>query len=151
MSDETRFWLKVSKSPCGCWNWTAAKINSGYGVFQRSRTGLTGPRQITAHRFAYEATKGPIPDGAFVLHSCDNKLCVNPAHLSLGDHGQNVAEAKARNRYISTNARLSPDQVTAIRASRERGIDAAKRYGVTPSAISNIRSFKRWPETVGAV
>lgn len=147
MNSEERFWGRIEKrGPDACWLWPGAVLNSGYGAFTRNRSGLEGPRQVTAHRFACEAAHGPVPAGLHVLHRCDNKLCVNPAHLYAGTHQQNVADAKARHRYVSTNARLTPAQVLAIRASGAKGCVEARRYGVTPSAISNIRSGKRWAD-----
>lgn len=94
-SPENRFWDKVNKSDDGCWLWTGAVTTTGYGVFQRGRR---GERLHKAHRFSYELHFGRIPDGRLVLHSCDNKTCVNPAHLSIGDHSRNIKEAWSRGR-----------------------------------------------------
>lgn len=61
-----------------CWLWTAADDGKGYGKF---RTGATGSRIVGAHRFAYEASVGPIPEGLVLDHLCLNTRCVNPDHL----------------------------------------------------------------------
>jgi hypothetical protein len=62
--------------------------------------GKRGEKLIRAHRLSYEIHYGKIPDGMLVLHSCDNKLCVNPSHLSCGDHSQNIKEAWERGQRV---------------------------------------------------
>lgn len=91
-SAEERFWEKVDKQS-DCWIWIGAVTTTGYGVFQKGRR---GERLHKAHRFSYEINNGEIPDGKLVLHSCDNKKCVNPSHLSIGNHSQNIKEAWER-------------------------------------------------------
>lgn len=77
----------------GCWIWMGA-ISGKYGAT---------PAQILAHRFSYELYKGAIPPGLFVLHRCDNRLCVNPNHLYVGTHKDNVIDALMRDRYNPHN------------------------------------------------
>ena len=84
MTTQQRFWNKVIKGePTDCWPWDAAKTPKGYGVFAAgSRT--NGSRQfVLAHRFAYEAQRGPIELGKQIDHLCRNKKCVNPTHLEV--------------------------------------------------------------------
>lgn len=88
---ETRFWSYVDKSG-ECWLWTGL-IRHGYGSIQIDRTG-----HIRAHRYSWSLANGPIPDVAWVLHSCDVRNCVNPAHLRLGTSDDNVADMVARKR-----------------------------------------------------
>lgn len=90
-STTDRFWQYVAKGD-GCWLWTAGFGRRGYGKF------WVNGHTVGAHRFSYEIAVGPIPDGLFVCHSCDNPPCVNPAHLWLGDALANQRDCKAKGR-----------------------------------------------------
>ncbi|MBG8552331.1 HNH endonuclease signature motif containing protein [Hymenobacter guriensis] len=95
---EARFWSKVDKTPGfgpagDCWIWTASLINSGYG-----RLGIGRHKKVLAHRLSYEMKNGPIPEGLLVLHSCDNRQCVNPSHLSLGTVSENTKDMLVKGR-----------------------------------------------------
>jgi hypothetical protein len=91
-----RFWAKVAVGP-GCWEWTAG-TQYGYGRF------VLGGRTFKAHRLSYEISVGVIPDGLKVLHHCDNPPCVNPAHLFVGTHADNVRDREAKGRGNSVPA-----------------------------------------------
>ena len=88
-----RFWEKVEMIPFHeCWEWTAARNERGYGIFG------VGKNTDKAHRISYRLTKGHIPPGMFILHSCDNPGCVNPAHLRTGTPKENSQDAIIRKR-----------------------------------------------------
>lgn len=70
-----RFWAKVAPSSGGCWEWTGAKNEAGYGYIR------VGDRVRRAHCVIYETLVGPIPDGYEIAHSCWNRACVRLAHL----------------------------------------------------------------------
>jgi hypothetical protein len=79
----SRFWQKVDKSSVdSCWPWKAGKHTFGYGV--------TG--EGTAHRIAYELSKGKIPDGMIVRHTCHNPTCCRPDHLIVGTQKDNIQD-----------------------------------------------------------
>lgn len=79
----------------GCWIWKGHKYQNGYGCIK-----VFG-KTVSAHRYSYELHKGPIPKGAEILHSCDNRDCVNPDHLRAASHAENMAEASERGRMPS--------------------------------------------------
>lgn len=94
---DDRFWTKVDKrSPTECWEWNSNKNNKGYGLFKVSAA--VGNK--LAHRLAFEDKNGRLAKGALVLHSCDNRLCVNPSHLRAGTHKDNVSDMDLRGRRV---------------------------------------------------
>lgn len=92
---DERFWQKVDRGePDECWKWTAAHMPQGYGTFAISNTADTSTF-IGAHRYAYQALVGPIPDGLTLDHLCRNPACVNPAHLEPVTREENNRRAAA--------------------------------------------------------
>ena len=76
----------------GCWLWQRAKTNQGYGSL------VIGGERWKAHRLAYSVFRGPIPEGLYVCHKCDVPQCVNPYHLFLGTHSDNMQDASKKGR-----------------------------------------------------
>ena len=91
MTVAQRFWAKVDKGQ-GCWPWLAGKQERGYGHF------WFNGRQIGAHRMAWILSRGPIPDGFYVCHRCDNPSCVRPTHLFVGRAKDNLRDAMQKGR-----------------------------------------------------
>ena len=89
---EKRFWMQVHKSS-GCWVWVGNRIPQGYGTIG------VGGKPVRAHRYSWELHNGPIPDGLFVLHRCDNPPCVRPDHLFLGTALDNSRDCVDKGRH----------------------------------------------------
>lgn len=123
----------------GCWMWLRSFGSHGYGNASKPGVGI-----VVAHRLSYEAFRGPIPLGYLVQHSCDNRWCVNPDHLSLGTDATNAADKQAKGR---ASKKLSPELVREIRERIALGhvmLRIARDYGVHPRMILNIRDGKAW-------
>lgn len=93
---------------------------------------------------------GIIPEDMVVRHKCDNPPCCNPAHLEIGTHEENMQDMVDRGRHKG-NAKLTPDQVTAIRRARMRGTAVASlaaRYGVSESTISAAAGGQNWHDSL---
>jgi hypothetical protein len=141
---EQRFWRHVEKTE-GCWNWTAAIAENGYGVFE-------SPVGQLAHRYSYFLAHGHIPKGLNVLHKCDNRACVNPDHLFAGTHAINSADMIAKNRAMSgersPNSKLSEADVLSIRARyaphQITVRQLAREYDVSEAQITNILKSRSW-------
>ena len=146
MANVKRFWDKVDKSG-ECWNWTASRNECGYGHF---RVGRQSGGIQKAHRVTWELTHRPIPDGMCVCHRCDNPGCVNPAHLFLGTHADNMADKVEKGRSVvnvgETNgrAKLSEADVVAIRADTRPQAIIAAQYGISRPSVSKIRLGRTW-------
>lgn len=146
------FWDKVDKTSDakGCWIWSGYRQKFGYGWIYRG-DGLKS-RGVLAHRYAWQLLVGPVPEGKFVLHHCDNPPCVNPAHLYVGSCQENSSDMAIRGRSTrgerSWSAKLTEMQVIEIlkrKPKKHSEISAyAERYGVKPCTIRDIVARKIW-------
>lgn len=140
-----RFEAKVQRTDT-CWLWTARKNADGYGEI------IVDGRKDRAHRVSYRLFIGEIPAGLKVLHSCDTPACVNPAHLSVGTDLDNTHDKQARGRVSrlkgesNPRAKLTAEQVRAIRSDERTLVAIAADYGVSFSMISQIKRRESWRE-----
>jgi len=133
---EARFLTKVNKIDGGCWEWTGKCDKDGYGRI------CVDYKTTRTHRVAYELWKGEIPDGLFVLHSCDNPKCVNPIHLRVGSHEDNMNDRLVRHKY---NKKLTEQQIHEIRAIADMSHRTiAKMYNVSHNMIGAIIRRDFW-------
>jgi hypothetical protein len=138
-----RFWHPVVIG-CdnGCWERRAARSGVGY-----SQVRANG-KQWLAHRFAWTHFNGPIPDGMFVCHRCDNRICVRPDHLFLGTNADNMRDKVEKGRVTKGEeigvAKLTESAVREIRASTESQKVLAERFGIHKSNVSRVRTRTTW-------
>jgi DNA-binding XRE family transcriptional regulator len=142
---EERFLEKAMPEPnSGCWLWTSTRRRDGYGIIS---AGKRGNGILAAHRVSYNLFCSEIPDGLYVLHKCDNKACVNPEHLFLGTHQDNMADMSRKVRASRHNAKLSAEQLNDVRirlANGEKQKDIAARYGISRQAVGFIAAGKNY-------
>jgi hypothetical protein len=145
-----RFWGSVDIRGRGeCWPWKKSLTHDGYGRFSIGRR--CEHRTLIAHRVAWEFTNGPVPAGLYVLHTCDNPACCNPAHHFLGTNLDNMRDKCSKRRQAlgekQGSAQLTAEQVTRIRDDRKRGRtyqELAIEYGVSKSNIASIAKGLTW-------
>lgn len=127
----------------GCIEWTGNQHTFGYGCVR-----IDGKTR-RAHVVAWELENGPVPKGLFVLHECDNPVCINPAHLHPGTPKRNVEEMQSRGRVAVgaklPHTKLSEMDVREVRLMLERGAlqrEIAEQFGVHRITISQIKTGK---------
>ncbi len=148
---EVRFWSYVERTD-DCWLWRGGISSTGYGNFG-VRVSPTRVQNHAVHRLAFALLRYPIPRGSVVMHSCDVRTCVNPAHLALGTQAANVADRDVKGRTArgdrNGNSTLTWDRVRAIRAALRAGATPttlARCYGVHRDTIYLIRAHLTWQE-----
>lgn len=131
-----------------CWPWNGATTPQGYGVFAPSKR-----TQYRAHRFALQLYLGREPSN-YVLHKCDNPICVNPLHLEEGSHGDNMRQMAERKRAIREerhhNAKLTFNEVLAIILLHRSGDYStrllATMFSMSQPTVAAIAKGDRWPD-----
>lgn len=150
---ETRIWNYVDRTqdPNVCWEFNGARRH-GYGTIV-----TTTGKEERAHRVMYRLTKGDIPKGMLIMHTCDNRPCCNPNHLQLGtykDNNQDMAN-KGRCRGVfqggvkNKNSKLTIEQVNKIRSISDKDEtfdikEMSKEYNVSISVIRNVMAYNTY-------
>lgn len=148
-----RFFSKVMPEPMsGCYLWEASVGKDGYGTFK-----LRGKNR-KAHRVAYVLSYGPVSRADVVCHKCDNRACVNPGHLFLGSHRDNMKDMTAKGRQAKGGrchlTKLSAASVLEIYARAHNGephLDIARDFGIGRRNVSEIKRGKTWNHLTGAL
>jgi hypothetical protein len=157
--DLVRFYSKiVCRLDSGCWEWQRMTNPQGYGMF--SVRGELRWHPMLAHRFSWQALVGPIPEGLFVCHHCDNPICVRPDHLFVGTHTDNMADMYRKGRGCIGDAhhtrqhpenlhrnlnhhmtKISDDDVRLLRELHTQGVRPsvlAARFGISCPRVSDL-------------
>lgn len=153
LKDRRRFWSKVNKSgplhpvlKTRCWLWMASCDTIGYGQFSFLS------KSFPAHRFCWWITNGPIPPDMEICHHCDVRSCVNPAHLFMGTHADNLRDCRDKGRLKTPDnsgenmgwAKLTDEIVILMRRLYRKSnrwhkgcgyVDLAKRFNVHPVTV----------------
>ena len=135
----------VPEPMSGCWLWIAAQDPKGYGRVGRKRWG-----EGMAHRLVAGLLRRPVPPNLNLCHHCDTPACVNPAHTFEGTDLDNVRDCIRKGRFskpfgeATWEARLTDEDVIAIRKSDDTGAALARKYGVGLSTITFARSGRNW-------
>lgn len=140
-----RFWLQVKKTRT-CWLWVGADV----GRDKRGCLRVNG-KSVYVHRFSFSQFNGPIPPGLCVLHTCDVPHCVNPQHLFLGTHSDNMKDAYRKGRKTNVgvknpNCKLTPKIVRQIRKHypKKTGDAIALEFDVSRSLVYQILRGDLW-------
>jgi len=145
-----RFWPKVRIGGLDqCWGWLGRSMKrDGYGQFFLNR------RQLGAHQVAWMLTKGEIPEGLCVLHTCDNPACCNPLHLFLGTNGDNIKDRVLKGRSSGPKgeqnsfAKLTQTDAAEILSLKPAGrrdyVRIAASYGVSWKCIWELATRRTW-------
>ena len=135
-----KFVSYTDRDSSGCWLWNRS-VKNGYGQYL----------QRYAHRWIWEFLHGPIPNGLFILHSCDNKICCNPDHLRLGTQADNMHDAAIRGRTAAKeragNSKLTGAQVDLIRRLRVEGmtqVQLARMFQVSQGTVWQVVNEVTW-------
>ena len=147
MTFEEKFWKLVDvRGPNDCWIYNGKLYSNGYGCFRMNKI------EALSHRISYTITHGIIPIKKIVMHSCDVRNCVNPNHLSVGTHSDNIQDMLGKNRENppmgenNHRCKLKDEEVLEIRKMRKDGVlgkEIAKKYNISEPQVYRIANMKR--------
>lgn len=136
-------------SESGCYIWTASTKSNGYGEVWHDG------RLMRAHRVAFEVANGTIPENIFVCHRCDVPACINPSHLFLGTHTDNMADMARKGRRSrqkgedNARSKLTKADVLGIRSDTRSHRKIAADFGIHHAQVGRIKARKIWRHIEG--
>jgi len=135
--------IRWSVNKRGCFVVTSHKTDdSGYAV------GMRKGKHVKLHRYLYEVRNGPLKAGLVLLHECDNRLCVNPGHLTPGTHQENMNDMVNKGRSAKgervASSKLTKAQVAVIRRSKLSTLELAQKFKVHRSTIDRVKNRTHW-------
>ena len=143
-SDADRFASKLAYCDDGCVVYTGSGNQAGYGFFSVENN------NVLAHRWAYANEYGPIPDGLYVLHKCDNPPCCNTSHLFLGTYKDNRQDCIRKGRNVvlrgeqNGRAKIGEGEVLSIRNDNRSHPKIAREYGLSTGHVRRIKLGISW-------
>lgn len=154
VESEATFWSKVKRgAPDACWLWAGTqwggRSGNRYGYYN---DGITSHY---AHRYAFALRHGWPRPSAVIMHTCDTRLCVNPAHLRAGTAAENVADMVSKGRCLRARgeahglAKLTPEKVLDIFRDERTYQEIATAYGVGMTCVGNIKRGETWGHVTG--
>jgi hypothetical protein len=138
-----RFFKKIDSisNSNNCWEWTAS-LSGGYGQFKVDK------KQFPAHRWSAQYLAGLSINNMVVCHKCDNPKCVNPEHLFVGNHQDNMTDMVNKKRHMHGvnhyKTKITENDVRYIRSSTKSGYQLAKDFNVTEQHIGHIKNYRTW-------
>ena len=145
-SVECHLLFHANRVPNGCLEWTGSLLPAGYGGIRIAH------KTRRAHVVAWQLSHGTIPSGLWVLHSCDNRKCIEVTHLFLGTHLDNMRDCSNKNRTVrgrprSNRVKLMPSDVKQIKrllAQKITSTEISRCFGVHRTTIVDIKAGRNW-------